>query len=77
MVRRLLNFLKKPHADLPDIVQPVVIRELDDKTSIHADFDTRGFSVVILRPKHAVRAKPNETQFGPYWPHSEQFGGYL
>ena len=76
MVRRLLNFLRKPNPDLPDSVQPVTIRELEDKESIHDDFDRRGFSIIILRPKHAVTEKPNA--LAPYTSH-EYFGdgGYL
>ncbi|SKR73170.1 hypothetical protein [Mycobacteroides abscessus] len=78
MVRRLLNFLRKPFLGLPDSVQPIVIRELDDMESIHQDFTNHGFSVIVLRPEHTV-TQPNETPFGPYWPHPEQCGpgGYL
>lgn len=48
MVRRLLNFLRKPFLGLPDSVQPIVIRELDDMESIHQDFTNHG--VLCDRP---------------------------
>ncbi|SIE09034.1 Uncharacterised protein [Mycobacteroides abscessus subsp. abscessus] len=46
--------------------------------SIHEDFTNYGFSVIVLRPEHTV-TEPNQTKFGPYYPHSELYGpgGYL
>lgn len=78
MVRRLLNLFRKPFPALSDSVQVLEIRELDDMESIHQDFTNHGFSVIVLRPEHTV-TQPNETPFGPYWPHHEHFapGGYL
>lgn len=81
MVRRLLNFLRKPNLDLPDSVQPVTIRELEDKESIHADFDRRGFSIIILRPKHTVQSPMLEhrsDRVGSFeYPEYFGDGGYL
>ncbi|SKP85116.1 Uncharacterised protein [Mycobacteroides abscessus subsp. abscessus] len=61
MFRRLLNFLRKPFLGLPDSVQPIVIRELDDMESIHQDFTNQGFSVIVLRPEHTVTLRPHLT----------------
>lgn len=55
MVRRFLNFLRKPFLGLPDSVQPIAIRELDDMESIHQDFTNHGFSVIVLRPEHTMQ----------------------
>ena len=55
MVRRLLNFFRKPYTALSDSVQVLEIRELDDMDSIHEDFTNYGFSVIVLRPEHTVQ----------------------
>lgn len=76
MVRRLLNFLRKPNPDLPDGMQVLTLREMDDTEGIHEDFRSLGLSVVILRPDTGVHEKVQK--LGPY-PYQEVFapGGYL
>lgn len=76
MVRRLLNFLRKPNPDLPDGMQVLALREMDDTEGIHEDFRSLGLSVVILRPDTGVQEKVQK--LGPYT-HPEKFspGGYL
>ncbi|SHY72213.1 Uncharacterised protein [Mycobacteroides abscessus subsp. massiliense] len=76
MVRRLLNFLQKPFLGLPDSVQPIVIRELEDMESILQDFTNHGFSVIALRPEH-ISPEPVYEDTMRYFLPGSYGGGYL
>ncbi|SIJ94031.1 Uncharacterised protein [Mycobacteroides abscessus subsp. abscessus] len=76
MVRRFLNFLRKPFLGLPDSVQPIVIRELDDMESIHQDFTNHGFSVIVLRLEH-ISPEPVYEDTMHYFLPGSYGGGYL
>lgn len=76
MVRRLLNFFRKPFPALSDSVQVLEIRELDDMESIHQDFTNYGFSVIVLRPEH-ISPEPVYEDTMRYFLPGSYGGGYL